>query len=88
MPHRFANDGDEDAVAIPEFRPALRTAEFFQRYFDLAQRGELDHQGKPTLLRCALLGSGFAAESGDERAAPGRLQPVAAERDPVGGRDG
>ena len=34
-PHRFLNDGDTDAVAIQEARPALRTAEFFETYFDL-----------------------------------------------------
>jgi mannose-6-phosphate isomerase-like protein (cupin superfamily) len=62
VPHRFANDGDEDAVAIQELRPALRTAEFFQTYFDLAARGELDQHGKPSLLRSALLGPKFAAE--------------------------
>jgi Cupin domain len=62
VPHRFANEGDEDAVAIQELRPALRTAEFFQTYFELATRGELDHHGKPSLLRSALLGPKFAAE--------------------------
>jgi hypothetical protein len=62
VPHHFANDGDEDAVAIQELRPALRTAEFFQTYFDLAERGELDQHGKPSLLRSAVLGPQFAAE--------------------------
>jgi hypothetical protein len=46
-PHNFVNDGDEDAVAIQEFRPALRTREFFE---------------KPSLLRFAALGPGFADE--------------------------
>lgn len=62
VPHHFANDGDEDVVAIQELRPALRTAEFFQTYFGLAERGELDRQGKPSLLRSAILGREFAAE--------------------------
>jgi quercetin dioxygenase-like cupin family protein len=62
VPHYFANDGDEDAVAIQELRPALRTAEFFQTYFALAERGELDRHGKPSLLRSAILGPEFAAE--------------------------
>jgi cupin domain len=62
VPHNFANDGDEDAVAIQEFRPALRTAEFFQTYFDLARRGELDEHGKPSLLRFAVFGRQFADE--------------------------
>ena len=30
VPHRFANDGEEDAVAVQEARPALRTQEFFE----------------------------------------------------------
>ncbi len=61
-PHNFVNDGDEDAVAIQEFRPALRTAEFFEALFELARRGELDEHGKPTLLRFAVLGPAFADE--------------------------
>ena len=60
--HRFANDGSEDAVAIQEFRPAMRTAEFFATYFGMAERGELDEHGKPSLLRSALLGPAFSEE--------------------------
>ena len=62
VPHRFVNDGDEDAVAIQEARPALRTAEFFETYFGLAARGELDEHGKPSLLRFAVLGPAFGDE--------------------------
>lgn len=61
-PHTFVNDGDEEAVAVQEFRPALRTAEFFTTYFDLAQRGELDEHGRPSVLRFAVLGPAFADE--------------------------
>jgi hypothetical protein len=61
-PHRFVNDGDEDAVTIQEFRPALRIAEFFEMYFGLAERGELDEHGKPSLLRFAVMGPAFADE--------------------------
>ena len=61
-PHRFANDSDVDAVAIQEARPALRLQEFFETYFDLAARGELDEHGRPSLLRSALLGPAFADE--------------------------
>jgi quercetin dioxygenase-like cupin family protein len=61
-PHHFANDGDEDAVAIQEARPALRTAEFFETYFELAEQGEFDEHGKPSLLRFAVLGPAFADE--------------------------
>lgn len=61
-PHHFANDGTEDAVAIQEFRPALRTAQFFETYFGMAERGELDDHGRPPLLRSALLGPAFSEE--------------------------
>ena len=61
-PHNFLNDGHGDAVAIQEFRPALRTAEFFETLFELARRGELDEHGKPSILRFALLGPAFADE--------------------------
>jgi quercetin dioxygenase-like cupin family protein len=61
-PHHFVNDGDTDAVAIQEARPALRTAEFFETYFELAERGELDEHGKPSVLRFAVLGPAFADE--------------------------
>jgi mannose-6-phosphate isomerase-like protein (cupin superfamily) len=61
-PHLFVNDGEEDAVAIQEARPALRTAEFFETYFGLAERGELDERGRPSLLRFAVLGPTFAEE--------------------------
>jgi quercetin dioxygenase-like cupin family protein len=53
VPHHFVNDGDTDAIAIQEARPALRTAEFFETYFALADR---DDHGKPSLLRFAVLG--------------------------------
>ena len=62
VPHCFANDGDEDAVAIQEARPALRLAEFFEAYFELARRGELDEHGSPSLLAFARLGPAFADE--------------------------
>jgi quercetin dioxygenase-like cupin family protein len=62
VPHHFANDGDEDAVSIQEFRPALRTADFFEALFDLAERGELDERGMPSLLRLAVLAPAFAQE--------------------------
>lgn len=62
VPHHFVNDGDTDAVAIQEARPALRLAEFFEAYFDLAARGELDERGRPSLLRYAALGPRFADE--------------------------
>jgi quercetin dioxygenase-like cupin family protein len=61
-PHYFVNDGEQDAVSIQEFRPALRTAEFFRTLFDLAERGKLDERGMPSLLTLARLGPEFADE--------------------------
>jgi quercetin dioxygenase-like cupin family protein len=61
-PHYFVNDGEEDAVSVQEFRPALRSAEFFRTLFKLAERGKLDDRGMPSLLTLALLGPVFADE--------------------------
>jgi quercetin dioxygenase-like cupin family protein len=61
-PHYFVNDGEDDAVSIQEFRPALRTADFFKALFDLAERGKLDDRGMPSLLTLALVGPRFANE--------------------------
>jgi Cupin domain len=84
IPHTFLNDGEEDSVAIQEMRPALRTAEFFETYFGLAERGELDEHGMPSLLRLAVLGPEFADEIRVtrpswpiQRAAYALLRPVA-----------
>jgi quercetin dioxygenase-like cupin family protein len=61
-PHYFLNDGEDDAVSIAEFRPALRTADFFRTLFALAAQGKLDERGMPTLLTLSLLGPRFADE--------------------------
>jgi quercetin dioxygenase-like cupin family protein len=61
-PHYFVNDGKDDAVSIQEFRPALRTADFFKTLFALADQGKLDERGMPSLLTLALLGPRFADE--------------------------
>lgn len=61
-PHFFLNDGAEDAVAIQEFRPALRTAELFTTLFGLAECGKIDARGMPSLLSLAALGPVFADE--------------------------
>ncbi len=61
-PHHFVNEGDQDAISVQEFRPALRTAELFRALFELAERGKLDERGMPSLLTLALLGPQFADE--------------------------
>ena len=61
-PHRFWNDGTEDARSVQYFRPALDIAAFFETLFALAQRGELDRRGMPRPLQLAVL----VPEFGDE----------------------
>ena len=61
-PHTFRNDGKDVVEWIGEFRPALRSAEFFETYFVLSQRGELDEGGMPSLLQIALSVPFFARE--------------------------
>jgi mannose-6-phosphate isomerase-like protein (cupin superfamily) len=55
MPHTFWNEGKETARSIQEFRPALNIEEFFESYFALAKRGELDEKGMPSMLRMAVM---------------------------------
>ena len=59
-PHRFWNDGDEDAHAVQWFRPALNTRSFFETLFALAQTDELDERGMPSLLQIAVMIPEFA----------------------------
>lgn len=61
-PHRFWNDGEEDAHSIQFFEPALDSAAFFESLFALADEGKLDAKGMPRLLPLALL----VPEFGDE----------------------
>jgi quercetin dioxygenase-like cupin family protein len=61
-PHRFWNEGDDDARAVQWFRPALRTRSFFETYFALAQDGRLSPSGMPGILQLAALIPAFADE--------------------------
>lgn len=61
-PHRFWNDGSEDARSIQSFRPALDIASFFETMFALAQQGKLDEKGMPRPLQLAVM----VPEFGDE----------------------
>lgn len=47
VPHYFWNEGDEEAHAIQEFRPALNSEDFFDTYFALARAGKLNEKGIP-----------------------------------------
>lgn len=61
-PHTFRNEGPEEAHWIQEFRPALGIAEFFETFFVLSQRDELDERGMPSILQVALSAPFFGRE--------------------------
>jgi len=49
--HAWWNAGDEEGVAIVEFRPGFKTEEFFESFFGLAQDGKVSGKtGLPNLL--------------------------------------
>lgn len=54
-PHTFWNESGEPARSIQEFRPALNIEDFFETYFAIAARGELDARGDLPLLRIAVM---------------------------------
>lgn len=62
-PHIWWNDGDEEVHVRAEFRPALRTEQFFETFFGLAQAGKVDQKtGLPGLLVMALVLQEFEHE--------------------------
>ncbi len=60
--HRFWNDGEEDALSLQFFEPALDTAAFFETLFALTAAGEIDAKGMPKPLALALLVPEFGEE--------------------------
>jgi mannose-6-phosphate isomerase-like protein (cupin superfamily) len=52
--HSFWNASDAEVHYWQEFRPALRSAEFFTTLFALARDGEVDERGMPGLLQISL----------------------------------
>jgi quercetin dioxygenase-like cupin family protein len=62
-PHVWSNAGDTDLRVIVEFRPALKTEEFFETFFGLAQDGKVNPKtGLPSLLQTAVSASAFRNE--------------------------
>ncbi len=61
-PHRFWNDGEEDARSLQFFEPALDSAAFFETLFALSAAGEVDAKGMPKPLALALLVPEFGEE--------------------------
>jgi mannose-6-phosphate isomerase-like protein (cupin superfamily) len=49
--HAWWNSGEDEGVAIVEFRPGFKTEEFFESFFGLAQDGKVNPKtGLPNLL--------------------------------------
>jgi quercetin dioxygenase-like cupin family protein len=54
-PHVWWNSGDDELHMIVEFRPALRTENFFESFFGLAQDGKVNRKtGLPNLVQTAM----------------------------------
>lgn len=52
-PHFFWNGSDQEAHYIQEFRPALRSKDFFEALFRLAREGKLNERGTANLFLMA-----------------------------------
>jgi quercetin dioxygenase-like cupin family protein len=62
-PHIWSNAGDDELRMRVTFEPALRTEEFFESFFSLAQQGQTDPRtGMPNPLQLAVIADEFTAE--------------------------
>jgi quercetin dioxygenase-like cupin family protein len=62
-PHLWWNASDAEARVLVDLRPALRTEEFFETFFGLAQAGKVDKKtGLPNPLVLALIMREFKQE--------------------------
>jgi hypothetical protein len=61
-PHTLWNEGEEEAHALVEYRPALRMETLFQTLFGLGRDGKTDQEGSPTLLQGAVMLKEFEDE--------------------------
>lgn len=55
VPHAMWNAGSGSSTVNWQTRPALRTEQFFETVFTLAERGQVDSNGTPRLLDLAVL---------------------------------
>jgi mannose-6-phosphate isomerase-like protein (cupin superfamily) len=62
VPHVWWNPGDEEVHATVEFRPALRTEQFFEVFFGLGAAGKTNRRGLPNPLWLAAIGDAFSDE--------------------------
>jgi mannose-6-phosphate isomerase-like protein (cupin superfamily) len=54
VPHRWWNEGQEEAMVRVELRPALDTETFFETFFGLGRDGKTNSKGIPGLLQIAV----------------------------------
>jgi quercetin dioxygenase-like cupin family protein len=54
-PHTWWNAGSEEVHVRGEVKPALRTQQFFEKFFGLAKDGKTNRRGLPKPLQLALL---------------------------------
>jgi quercetin dioxygenase-like cupin family protein len=87
-PHRFWNEGNEDALARQWFRPARKTRAFFETLFTLGEDGLLDERGMPGLLQIAVMIPVFSDEIRPTRPPWPVQKAVAACLGPVARRRG
>ena len=60
--HGWGNAGEDELWARIQFRPALRTEQFFDALFALARDGRIDRKGRPRPLQMAVLLHDFRDE--------------------------
>ena len=61
-PHTLWNEGEEEAHALVEYRPALRMETLFQTLFGLGRDGKTDQEGSLTLLQGTVMLKEFVDE--------------------------
>jgi mannose-6-phosphate isomerase-like protein (cupin superfamily) len=54
VPHRWWNEGTEEAIVRVELRPALDTETFFETFFGLGRDGKTNSKGIPGILQIAV----------------------------------
>jgi quercetin dioxygenase-like cupin family protein len=60
--HTLWNEGEEEAHALVEYRPALRMETLFETLFGLGREGKTNEQGSPNLLQGAVMLEEFEDE--------------------------
>jgi mannose-6-phosphate isomerase-like protein (cupin superfamily) len=73
VPHKFWNETDGDIRMIIEFRPALKTQQFFEVFFGLSRDGLTDGECARNRLQRAVLFSEYFHESRPVRVPTWRL---------------